>query len=71
LIMSQTPYKDEDLSLSVSKMDESDGSQQLFLDIRCRKSSLGKALCLGARVREIRHSFSDFIKSTLPEAEVR
>jgi len=67
LIMSQTPYKDDDLSLSVSKMDEDDGSQQLFLDIRCRKSSLGRALCLGGRVKEIRYSFSDFIKSTLPE----
>jgi len=66
LIMSRTPYKDADLSLSVSKMDEDDGSQQLFLDIRCRKSSLGTALCRSAKVKEIRHSFSDYIQSTLP-----
>ncbi|NOQ76347.1 MAG: DUF4124 domain-containing protein [Methylococcaceae bacterium] len=67
LIMSQTPYKDNDLSLSVSMMSEDDGNQQLFLDIRCRKSSLGDELCRGIKVKEIRHSFSDFIKSTLPE----
>ncbi len=66
LIMSHAPYKDEDLSLSISKMNEDDGSQQLFLDIRCRKSSLGDALCRSERVRAIRHSFNDFIKSTLP-----
>ena len=69
LIMSQTPYKDTDLSLSVSKMDEEDGSQQLFLDIRCRKSSLGDQLCRGAEVQKIRQSFSDYIISTLPKYE--
>ncbi len=71
LIMSHAPYKDDDLSLSISKMDEVDGSQQLFLDIRCRKSSLGDALCRSERVREIRHSFNDFIKSTLPSGSER
>jgi len=66
LIMSHTPYRDDDLSLSISKMNEEDGSQQLFLDIRCRKSSLGDELCRSKRVKDIRHSFNDFIKSTLP-----
>jgi len=66
LMMSRAPYRDDDLSLSISKMDEVDGTQQLFLDIRCRKSSLGDKLCRSERVRKIRHSFNDFIKSTLP-----
>jgi len=66
LPLSRAPYKDNDLSLSISKMNEDDGSQQLFLDIRCRKTSAGDALCLSDRVRSIRHSFNDFIKSTLP-----
>jgi len=71
LIMSHAPYRDDDLSLSISKMKEEDGSQQLFLDIRCRKSSLGDELCRSSRVKDIRHSFNDFIKSTLPaEADV-
>lgn len=67
LIMSRTPYKDTDLSLSASKMMADDGNQQLFLDIRCRKSSLGEALCRGEKVKKIRQSFSSFIKSTLPK----
>jgi hypothetical protein len=67
LIMGQTPYKDTDLSLSISKMDEADGSQQLFLDIRCRRSSLGDLLCRGQKVKKIRQLFNEFIKSTLPE----
>ncbi len=67
LIMGRTPYKDTDFSLSVSRRDEDDGSQQLFLDIRCRNSSLGELLCRGSKAKKIRHSFSDFIKSTLPE----
>ncbi len=69
LIMGRAPYNDDDLSLSVSRMKEDDGSLQLFLDIRCRKSSLGDALCRGPRVKGIRHSFNEFIKSTLPARE--
>jgi len=71
LLMGYTPYKDTDLSLSISRMEEVDGTEQLFLDIRCRKSSLGMELCQGAKVKKIRHSFSDFIKSTLPENPIR
>jgi len=66
LIMSQTPYTDTDISLSVSKMNEDNGSQQLFLDIRCLKSSLGDKLCRGPEVNNIRFSFNEFIASTLP-----
>ena len=65
LIMSLTPYKDTDLSLSVSKMDMDNKKKQIFLDIRCRKSSLGKELCQGEKAIKIRQSFSGYIKSAL------
>lgn len=65
LIMSMTPYKDTDLSLSVSKMDEDNNKKQIFLDIRCRNSSSGKELCRGEKAKKIRYSFSDYIKSAL------
>ncbi len=65
LIMSQAPYTDNDLSLSVSKMDVTKTKQQLFLDIRCRRSSVGSELCNGGKAKKIRHSFSDYIKSAL------
>ncbi len=65
LIIALVPYRDTDLSLSVSRMDVENKKQQLFLDIRCRKSSLGKELCAGERAKKIRYSFSNYIKSAL------
>ena len=65
LIMSMTPYKDTDLSLSVSKMDVENNREQIFLDIRCRNSSSGAELCRGEKADKIRYSFSDYIKSAL------
>ena len=65
LIMSMKPYRDTDLSLSVSKMDEGNNKKQIFLDIRCRNTSLGAELCRGEKAKKIRYSFSGYIKSTL------
>ena len=65
LIMSLAPYKDTDLSLSVSKMDLDNNKKQIFLDIRCRKSSFGAELCQSAKAKKIRQSFSGYIKSAL------
>lgn len=65
LIMSQAPYKDSDLSLSISKVDVKNNKQQLFLDIRCRQSSLGDELCRSSQAKKIRTSFSGFIESAL------
>ncbi len=69
LIMSQKPFKDTDISLSVSRMNEDDGSQQLFLDIRCRQSTLGDQLCRSRKVKDMRYSFNDFIRSTIETDE--
>jgi hypothetical protein len=69
LIMSRDPYKDTDLSLSVSKMDMKNDKQQLFLDIRCRNSSLGFELCQGPKAKEIRERFSSYIKIGLNNTE--
>jgi cytochrome b involved in lipid metabolism len=63
LIMTLTPRNDQDLSLSVSKITEK--RPQLFLDIRCRNSSVGNELCSSPKVQTIRQSFSTFIKSEL------
>lgn len=69
LIMSQDPYKDTDISLSVSKMDVENDKQQLFLDIRCRNSSIGYELCQGPKAKKIRNSFSGFIRTGLLKPE--
>ena len=67
LIMGGAPYQDTDLSLSVSKMEINKNKKQIFLDIRCRKSSLGAELCAGPKVNTIRSSFSEYIKAAITE----
>jgi len=64
LIMGRTPAADNDLSLSISKI-ENDKKQQLFLDIRCRESSLGAELCASQKVRDIRSAFRSYIESAV------
>ena len=65
LIMGRTPATDSDLSLSVSKIEDENKKQQLFLDIHCRESSLGIELCASQKVRDIRAAFKFFIDSAL------
>lgn len=65
LMMTQEPSKDDDLSLSISKIDSEKRKPQIFLDIRCRHSSLGDELCSGQKVADIRSAFRSFIESEL------
>ncbi|MGR9088409.1 MAG: DUF4124 domain-containing protein [Gammaproteobacteria bacterium] len=63
LMMTREPEKDDDLSLSISKLDSKDMGIQLFLDIRCRQSSLGGELCRSRKVQDIRTSFRSYIEA--------
>jgi len=63
--MRATPEIDSDLSLSISRLQQNGHRQQIFLDIRCRKSSLGMELCISPKVKAIRRSFSQFIQTGL------
>lgn len=65
LIMGRAPANDSDLSLSVSKIEDENKKLQLFLDIRCRESSLGAELCASQKVRDIRSAFKPFIDAAL------
>lgn len=65
LIMRAAPTKDDDLSLSVSKLDQTGGQPQIFLDVRCRQSTLGAELCAGSKVQALRQGFAPFIQSQL------
>ncbi len=66
LIMHSTPFLDNDISLSVSKQ-ETKTQQQIFLDIRCRASTIGNELCASRKVGNIRRSFNQFITERLNE----
>jgi len=65
LIMDAAPANDTDLSLSISKIDQEGDKQQLFLDIRCRPSSLGTELCASQKVLDIRSAFKPYIEAAL------
>lgn len=64
LIMSAAAYNDTDMSLSVSRLLLGDG-QQIFLDIRCKSSSLGKELCASEKAKSIRRGFASYIQLQL------
>lgn len=65
LITRAAPTKDDDLSLSVSKLEADAGQLQIFLDVHCKQSSLGSELCSGPKVRSLREEFAPFISSQL------
>ncbi len=65
LIFGRAPATDNDLSLSVSKLEDQNKKQQLFLDIHCRESSLGAELCASQKVRDIRAAFRPFIEAAV------
>jgi len=64
LIMTTAPVNDHDLSMSASRL-EQDGAQQIFLDIRCKESSIGYELCSSEKAQAIRRSFSPYIQMHL------
>jgi Domain of unknown function (DUF4124) len=67
LIMGRTPDTDNDLSLAISKVDLGDRRQKLFLDIRCRDSSIGVELCASKKVQDIRIAFRNYLETSLME----
>lgn len=64
LVMSAAPFNDDDLSLSVSRLDK-DGVQQIFLDMRCKDSNIGKELCGSEKAQGIRRGFAAYIQLQL------
>jgi hypothetical protein len=67
LILGREPAIDSDLSLAISRIEDENKKQQLFLDIRCRESSLGTELCASQKVRDIRSAFRPFIEAAVGE----
>lgn len=65
LIMAHAPATDGDLSLSLTKIEGIDKKHQLFLDIHCRESSLGKELCAGQKAKDIRSAFKPYIEAAV------
>jgi hypothetical protein len=66
LIMHALPTKDSDISLSIAEITSSKNTEdQIFLDIHCRDSSLGKELCESPKIQALRASFRSYVNERL------
>ncbi|MEQ1635398.1 MAG: DUF4124 domain-containing protein [Methylococcales bacterium] len=65
LILSNEPVKENDLSLSVSRMQISTEQQKLFLDIRCHHSRVGAELCASKKAADIRSAFKPYLEAAI------
>ncbi len=64
IIMTATPVKDSDFSLTVSRITEEGVSgAKLFLDLQCKNSPIGIDLCHSAQVDRIRLNFRQNVES--------
>ncbi len=67
IIMTATPIKDSDISLTVSRITEEGVSgAKLFLDLQCKNSPIGIDLCHSAKVDSIRLDFRQSVESGTP-----
>lgn len=62
LIMRGAPAADSDISLSVSRLQRGN-EQQIFLDIRCKSTTLGQELCASDKTQTIRRGFAPYLQS--------
>lgn len=56
LVYTSVPLSDQEIALTLARI-AGPGEETVFLDIRCRQSSLGRELRASPRVREIRAGF--------------
>jgi chromosome segregation ATPase len=64
ILQTAKPLNDRDITLTVTRI-AGKGEDILFLDIRCRQSSVGEEICSGPKVRDIRVGFRPFIEEGL------
>jgi hypothetical protein len=63
VIVTAAPRKDDDVSLTASRIPETElGRERIFLDIQCRESILGREFCQGEEVARIRTGFRAALK---------
>jgi len=70
IIMTAAPIKDEDVSITVSRIREPDEpGARLFMDLQCKHSPRGKEFCESDEVNGIRAGFRPYLgaKEPLPE----
>jgi hypothetical protein len=65
IIMTAAPSKDQDISITVSRIRNKDrGKTILFMDLFCKQTPLGTELCQSEQVASIREAFANSIGET-------
>ena len=66
IIYTSAPENDDDIALSLAKIqNKGHAGAQVFLDVRCKQSSVGRDVCSGEEVRDILASFPPYIEAGL------
>lgn len=66
IIRTADPATDQDVSLSVFRISgEKNRNSQIFLDVRCKPTSIGKELCASQEIQKILHGFHSYIDEKL------
>lgn len=69
IIMTHPPIKDQDISLTVSRIKREGSTEEFFLDIQCKDSTPGEEHCKSSAVQEIRKGFRALGQGTPTPAE--
>lgn len=64
IIQTVAPSNDRDFGITVTRIAEKN-EYIIFLDVRCRPSSLGEALCAGESARRVRINFKPYLEAGL------
>ncbi|MET0092682.1 MAG: DUF4124 domain-containing protein [Sedimenticola sp.] len=68
IIMTGTPLKDDDISLTVSRIQKpGEANSELFMDLQCKNSPKGDELCNSDQIRQIRMGFRESLKKATGE----
>jgi len=57
IYMFAAPTRDDDISLTVSRIADKAGTGSVFLDVQCRETTYGQEFCESGKVRQIRQGF--------------
>lgn len=64
ILQTAAPMEDKDIALIITRI-EGKTEDTVFLDVRCRSSSLGEEWCASAKVKDIRAGFKPYIENGL------
>jgi len=65
VVMTAPPKKDNDISVTLSRIPNSGGpGEHLFFDLQCKDSKKGKVFCASEEIKSIKNNFKGFVLKT-------